>query len=142
MHWKQDFKVSNAFGPLAHKDSSAQNVHRQTIVLFESSNLKLAKFYVYPKDSNNWLNNWIDKAFLQSNFSDYPEFEKRWVVRGSVKQPLNKDVIEFYEKSDNFWTFANENCIFIYQPNVLIHPAEISVWIKRNLILSNLFEEF
>jgi hypothetical protein len=140
VYWKTDFKPSDAFGPLAHKDNSAQKIQQQTMFLNESMDLRLKKFYVYPAESNNWLNNWIDKAFLQSNFADYPEFEKRWVVRGSVKQLLNKEVIGFYEKSDNFWTFANENNLFIYQPNVLIEPAQILDWVKRTETLAKLLK--
>jgi hypothetical protein len=52
-------------------------------------------------------------------------------VRGAVKELFNKNVIEFYEKSDNFWTFGNANCLFIYQPNVLIESAQILDWVKR-----------
>lgn len=138
VYWKQDFTVSDALGPLAQKDMTAKNAREQTVILFESGDLKLAKFYVYPKDSNNWLNNWIDQAFLQSNFSDYPEFEKRWVVRGSIKNYFTPNVIEFYEKSEDFWTFANENDLFIYQMNNLLEPAQIINWVNKTKTLANL----
>lgn len=138
VYWKQDFKISDAIGPMAQKDMSAKNAREQTIILFESGDLQLAKFYVYPKDSNNWLNNWIDKAFLQSNFSAYPEFEKRWVVRGSIKKYFTPEVIEFYENTEDFWTFANENNLFIYQMNVLLEPAQIVNWVNKTKTLASL----
>lgn len=140
-YWKTEYKPSDAFGSLSHKDMSAQNIQQQTMFLFDSKDLELPKFHVYPANSVGLIDKWLDKNFRRIAFSAYPEFEKRWSVRGETKDFFSEKVIEFYQKSDIFWTFATENCLFIYQPNILIHPAEISAWIKRNSILSNLFEE-
>lgn len=140
VYWKNEFQMSDAFGPLQHQDSTAKNARQQTIFLFESDTLRLGKFYIYPVNSNNWLNNWIDKAFLQTNFSNHPEFEKRWIARGAIKHLSDENVIDFYEKSDDFWTFATDNLLFIYQMNALIEPARISDWIERIFTLARLLE--
>jgi hypothetical protein len=132
VYWQTELKLSDAFGPLAHKNISAQNVREQTIFLFESSDLKLAKFYVYPANSGGWL----DKMFRRNN----AELIKGWSVQGVTKDFFNQNVIEFYEKSDEFWTFANGNYIFIYQPNILIEPWQISDWVGRVSILGRLFK--
>jgi hypothetical protein len=124
VYWQTEFKPSDAFGPLAHKNMSANNVREQTIILFESANLSLPKFHVYPANSGGWL----DKMFRRNDSS---EFAKGWSVQGETKEFFNEKVIEFYNKSEKFWAFASGNHIFIYQPNVLIEPSQISIWMAR-----------
>lgn len=136
VYWKTEFKVSDAFGPLAHKNTSAQNVHLQTSLLFEAKNLNLPKFHVYPQKSEGWL----DKIFRKSNSSFSAEFEKHWIVQGDVKEIFDREIIEFYEKSESFWTFGTENYIFIYQPNILLAEEQVLDWIKRVSTLARLLK--
>lgn len=137
VYWKTELKVSDAFGPFAHKNTSAQNVHQQTIVFYESRNLNLPKFHIYPKDSVGWL----DKIFRKSNSAFSPEFEKHWIVQGEVKEIFNQELIKFYEEIEDFWTLGTANYIFIYQPNVLIQAEELEDWIERISTLVTLLEK-
>ena len=139
VYWQTEFKVSDAFGPLAHKNMSAQNARQQTMFLFEAKDLHLPKIHVYPANSSGWLDNWLDKTFRQTAFPSHPEFEKRWLAQAESKEVFNEQIIEFYEKSDEFWTFAVGNYIFIYQPNVLISPPQVLDWAERISTLAKLF---
>lgn len=132
VYWQTEFKVSDAFGPFAHKNMTAQNTRQQTFVLFESQDLDLPKIHVYPANSSSWL----DKVFRRNDSS---EFAKHWSVQGEGKSFFSEKVLEFYEKSDDFWTFADGNYIFIYQPNLLILPSQISDWTKRISTLAKFF---
>lgn len=138
VYWKSEFKVLDAFGPFAYKNRTAQNARQQTVFLFEAKDLQLPKFHVYPAESSGFIDRLLDKTIRRTDFSDYPEFEKRWIVLGNVKDFFSEKVIKFYEQSDEFWTFAVDNLIFIYQPNVLIQTSQISDWTERISTLANI----
>lgn len=131
VYWQTEFNPSNAFGPLAHKNISAQNIRQQTVILFESNDLHLPKIHVYPANSSGWL----DKIFRRN---DSPEFAKGWSIQGNAKDFFDEELIDFYEQSDEFWTFATDNLMFIYQPDILISPPQILDWVKRILTLAKL----
>ena len=133
VYWRTEYKVSDAFGPLAHKNMTAKNARQQTFILSESADLNLPKFHVYPADSGGWL----DKVFRRTD----SVFAGRWTVEGNGKDLLNEKVTEFYEKNENFWTFVQGKYIFIYQPDTLILPSQIEDWIKRILVLAKSFDK-
>lgn len=140
VYWQHEFKASDAFGPFAYKNLTAQNARQQTFVLYESADLHLPKFHVYSTTSSGLIDSWLDKTFRRTDFSEYPKFEKRWTVLGDVKNLFSEKVVEFYEQSDEFWTFAVDNLIFIYQPDVLILLPQIADWAERISELGKLLE--
>jgi hypothetical protein len=142
VYWQGGFDPLDAAAAMTHKDSSARQIRQQTLFVTESADLDLPKFHVYPADALSTIDRWLDKAFRRVSFSGYPEFEKRWSVRGDsrkVTECFSERVIEFYLKKSDFRTFAVDNYIFIYQPNVLTSTSRTLDLIKTALELSDIF---
>jgi hypothetical protein len=141
--WQSGFDPLDAAAAMTHKDSSAREIRQQTLFYAESSELDLPKFHVYPAEALSLIDRWLDKVFRRVSFSGYPEFEKRWSVRGpshKIKECFSAEVIEFYQENDGFRTFAVDNYIFIYYPNMLTSPLQTLDSIRMVLLLSDIFK--
>ncbi|NJM52783.1 MAG: hypothetical protein HC846_04940 [Blastocatellia bacterium] len=67
VYWQTELKITDAFGPLAHKNTTAQNIRQQTVILFESANLQLPEFHVYPANSSGWLDKVFSAKMIRRN---------------------------------------------------------------------------
>lgn len=142
VYWKTEFDPLDAVAMFGHKDNFAKTVKYQTMFAVEL-NYKLPTFYVYPKKSVNLIEQWISKTFRQSNFPEYPEFGKRFTVRSNDKNFLHyfdEKLIEIYENSEDFWTFAKDKFLFIYQPNILVEANRILDWTDTLQKISRAFK--
>jgi hypothetical protein len=92
----------------SYRTGSGKNssIHRYTVALISHPELNLPKFFLEPENVFHKIGNVF--GYHDIDFSDYPEFSKRYLLRGSdedsIRAIFNYETIPFYERKRNLQT--------------------------------------
>ena len=82
------------------------SIHRYTVALISHPDLNLPKFFMEPENVFHKIGNVF--GYHDIDFDDYPEFSKRYLLRGSdedsIRAIFNYETIPFYERKRNVQT--------------------------------------
>lgn len=119
--WAPPANVSNAFGPLAHKDTSADKIRQQSVALYRAIQPELHEFHIIPAESVSFIDQAIGNIFQRSKLELPAKFEKNWSVRCSdhraVSALFNAELLSFYDRPARFYTYGSGQLLFLSSLN-------------------------
>jgi hypothetical protein len=92
----------------SYRSGSGKNstTHRRTVALISHPDLNLPKFFLEPENVFHKVGNVF--GYHDIDFDDYPEFSKRYLLRGSdedsIRAIFNYETIPFYERKRHVQT--------------------------------------
>ena len=125
--WAPRLNVSNAFGPLAYRDTSVDQIRQQSVVLYRAIQPELPQFHIIPAESVNLIERTLGSIFQRPKLDLPARFEKTWSVRCSddraVSALFGADLLRFYDRPASFYTYGSGQFLFLSSLND-ISPVE------------------
>lgn len=101
------------------------HIHRQTVVLVESTKMNLPQFFLAPENVFHRIGGLF--GYQDVDFPDYPEFSRRFLLKGRDEGPLRS--LFNYETIPLFESLAKPTCegfgpCFIYYHRHKVFPPQ------------------
>ena len=142
LHGETD-EVELAIFDYRFRTGSGENkrIHRQTVIYFRSSDLKLPQFAVRPEHFFHKIGGAF--GYQDIDFETHPEFSKTYLLRGddesSVRQLFNDSLLKFFESQPKISVEAGGNQLIFYRQRKRTKPDEVRSFMQEGF---QVFDQF
>lgn len=120
-----------------------QSTHHQTVLSFKSDHLHLPQFTLRPENLFDKLGEII--GFRDIDFRDYPEFSRRYLLRGNdeeaVRDTFGEGVIRFFERHNVLCAEGSGDQLIVYRADQRLEPEELKKMLTETFELYKLLTE-
>jgi len=123
---------------------SGKNSHmwRQTVILFQSSQLQLPSFVLRPENVFHKIGSTF--GYQDINFDSYPIFSKQYLLRGADEKAIRKifknKVLGYYDEHKSLSTEGDGDKLLFYRHSKRVSPQNIKIFQKEGFEVLKLFK--
>jgi hypothetical protein len=133
--------MENRFG--SGSTGKASNTSEQTVIVFQSSALRLPDFTLRHEDLAHRFSTAV-LGYKDIDFSSHPRFSKHYHLHGTdedaIRQVFNDELLSFYEQHDDLCTDGSRDRLVLFRPRKTVAVNQFSSFLDESLEVFRLFK--